>query len=522
MKHTKYVLLLTPLLIFAAVRWLSIPLAHRGPEFYDVEAYGASPNDGVDDTTPIKNALDAANTAGGVVRFGAGVYLYDPGALTGDKYKISKSLSIRGAGVGVTKVTFPATASVYYAFWVDSVKLTLNISDISFVGPTTVGVLGEDNPLPFLVYKSLAKIDYSDTLWLNINNVRVENAFVSNITLTATSSYAKVTVENSRLEARDAEIHMYTGTSNPRKELICRNVLFDRGGIPEWENTGHSDAYGHHIYIHPSVNWDINNCTFNRCWGPAIHFYGASWGGDYADYARLTNCLFTDSCSSGVYSTRWTGTIVARGNTFNNPSSSFNVTGDLSSSSNKYNKAGISLQGGGVVALGQKLNFVEDEFALTLAQACAVDSTYWNYSACTFKTDSFITSAWASFLNISGDCFINVDKCHVFTGHTSDPAIRFDGFTGVAYIRDTDFTGNWKNGAIYITGTNYQGVFNIIGNDFTGTIGNAIHSNINNHNLRGFNNRFSGIYTDGHGNLSIINSQSVDTLTSATTITLDY
>ncbi|MEI7676200.1 MAG: hypothetical protein WCJ03_05420, partial [Bacteroidales bacterium] len=120
---------------------------------FNVNDYGAIPNDGIPDNTAIENTIDAATKAGGgIVKFGAGTYNLGPitNEMNGTKVRPimvrASNIILRGAGSGVGgTLIYENSAPTDFGAW--SVPNILNFAAPELKGSEHTYGLHEGDPL---------------------------------------------------------------------------------------------------------------------------------------------------------------------------------------------------------------------------------------------------------------------------------------------------------------------------------------------------------------------------------------
>lgn len=254
---------------FAALRW------------FDCKTYGAVGDGTTDDRAAIQSALDAARTAGGgVVHLPAGTYLIKAPLFIGAK------TTLQGAGMGVSKITKPATVKSL---------LTANASATA----TSVTVTDSTG---FVAGGAIHLSDTSSYEWLSTQG-RITNVAGNVITFTNDEHLGRTGLDGALQTARSAAAY----TSFP---LLRNNAVGDTNitvrDLTLDSNKNASDPQP----TSASVN---GVCDFTLA---TIHWVGAK-------YSRVENCellnapcdAYSDQASDGTGVTPAANLVVVAKNT---------------------------------------------------------------------------------------------------------------------------------------------------------------------------------------------------------------
>lgn len=130
---------------YAGYDFLESPIPEGPGPIFEVEAFGAKPDDGQSDRDAVQAALDAASVAGGVVRFNNGRYLLNTTGGSEKPLRLSKgNVVIRGAGSGDggTQLVFERHLEPEFPDRMYSTPFVLHIEPSSTEEKTLSKVLG--------------------------------------------------------------------------------------------------------------------------------------------------------------------------------------------------------------------------------------------------------------------------------------------------------------------------------------------------------------------------------------------
>lgn len=279
-------------------------------DFLNVKDYGAVGDGSTNDRTAFQSCIHDASFQGKGVFVPKGTFYIGFSGLYGTTatamLNITGSTIIKGSGPNVSKIktpNSPAAGGGYDLFYVrDNVKL--DIYDIELSGPTTVDTSTNAD------VGSNAGTATAPTFGINVHDCTVEgyvrlfNVKFTDKWLICTNVQANSGTGVFYFLLHDCDVYSYGmccsmyGPDGADRNFIAYNTRFRNSGIPIAENN--NQGWGHTLYLHPSMNWHLENCRFDIARRYAIHNF--SGGGQLIapEYARIVNCFFSSGVTEGI------------------------------------------------------------------------------------------------------------------------------------------------------------------------------------------------------------------------------
>ena len=194
---------------------------------------------------------------------------------------------------GGTLKTNDSTAAAFNLFEVKKGgKLTCN--NLTVAGPIYAGGTTENVPFTTAFFMD-------GGAQLILNDCSIKGKFHNTISKTSTGDsvglITKLRLINCELSSYAQCISFFTVNGNTTSFIDLHGVRFLKSGIPAANNGG--AAYGHTLYIHPSVVTNIDNCECAHSERNCVAYYS---GGAINTPGKLniTNCRFLEGCKGAI------------------------------------------------------------------------------------------------------------------------------------------------------------------------------------------------------------------------------
>jgi len=230
-------------------------------------------------------AISAAKQNGGTIN------------LNGAKIKVTSEILIDfDCKVdGGELITVDSTVTAFNVFRIKKGG-SLTCSNLKITGPKYAGGVSENVPFTTAFF-----VDGGGAS-LTLNNCGIYGKFHNSVSKTSTgdtdSTKTVIWINGGEIDCFAQCVSFFTVNECTGSYFYADGVRFLRSGVSKENNNG--NAYGHTIYMHPSVKANITGCEFGKSERNSISYFSGSAITSDAGRLKVTNCTFL-SQSQGIY-----------------------------------------------------------------------------------------------------------------------------------------------------------------------------------------------------------------------------